>query len=500
MHDQPHLGFINGRVEPIEDRWERMIAGTPWVASCTVAVDSDDVESCSGPEAGDALSYAAFGDHGVREFFTHVRFHKHEDDARIIVHLLVELYARSLEEATEVLESAARGRADHHLAGRGVAPAGSGRRDPPPRLTSPAARAGRCPARPFVPVTARDEPRRSFPAAARRQGDYRQGEPMPGKQHEADGVLSHPGRERRIRTAAEDPERRSPGRSAKNLARLAQLRLGRLSNRVIVGTRPRPLRSIAGSEPAARASQPTTSCPLRPVQLPHAMPPCHCGRVQRRPARDWPDLHPANCRSCLSPAWPRARSSATKLARFGGRGSGPATPSGLRERCRVVWSGEFGAHLDGLDRPGRTRLQRGPNRQHHNAGDNKDRRAEHQDANPSEQVGRRADDRTQSPTHGGRGEPVAPRGDRLYTDQPRRDRDVADHHHPDRHAEREPKPRWPLPGHDGGRKTEHDSDRGAPAKNQPEVRASPGKRRAHPGNPRSDDREPEHRVQRSWQP
>ena len=36
MHDQPHLGFTNGRVEPIEDRWERMIAGTPWVASCTV--------------------------------------------------------------------------------------------------------------------------------------------------------------------------------------------------------------------------------------------------------------------------------------------------------------------------------------------------------------------------------------------------------------------------------------------------------------------------------
>jgi hypothetical protein len=104
MHDQPHLGFNNSRVEPIEDRWERMIAGTPWVASCTVAVDADEVETCSGPEAGDALSYAAFGDHGVREFFTHVRFHKHEDESRIIVHLLVELYARSLEEATEVLE------------------------------------------------------------------------------------------------------------------------------------------------------------------------------------------------------------------------------------------------------------------------------------------------------------------------------------------------------------------------------------------------------------
>ena len=82
MHDQPHLGFRDGRVEPIEDRWERMIAGTPWVASCTVTVDADEVETCSGPEAGDALAYAAFGDHGTREFFTHVRFHKHEDDNR----------------------------------------------------------------------------------------------------------------------------------------------------------------------------------------------------------------------------------------------------------------------------------------------------------------------------------------------------------------------------------------------------------------------------------
>lgn len=109
MHDQPHLTFANGRVEAVEDRWERMIAGTPWVASCTVTVDADDVETCSGPEAGDALSFAAFGDHGTREFFTHVRFHKHEDGNRIVVHLLVELYGRSVEEATEVLEEAARG-------------------------------------------------------------------------------------------------------------------------------------------------------------------------------------------------------------------------------------------------------------------------------------------------------------------------------------------------------------------------------------------------------
>src|ERR671936_3023134 len=108
MHDQPHLGFRDGRVEPIEDRWERMIACTPWFASCTVTVDAEEVESCSGPEAGDSLSYAAFGDHGTREFFTHVRFHKHEDD-RIVIHMLVELYSRSEQEASGVLEAAARG-------------------------------------------------------------------------------------------------------------------------------------------------------------------------------------------------------------------------------------------------------------------------------------------------------------------------------------------------------------------------------------------------------
>ena len=110
MHDPPHLGFHNGRIEPIEDRWERMVAGTPWVASCAVTVEAESVETCSGPEAADSPAFGAFGDHGTREFFTHVRFHKPEDDSTITVHLLVELYARSQEEATEVLEGAARGR------------------------------------------------------------------------------------------------------------------------------------------------------------------------------------------------------------------------------------------------------------------------------------------------------------------------------------------------------------------------------------------------------
>jgi hypothetical protein len=108
MHDQPHLSFADGHIEPVEDRWERMVTGAPFVASCTVMVDQDTVEACSGPEAADSLTYAAFGEGGTREFFTHVRFHKHDED-KITIHLLVELYARSLDEASEVLEEAARG-------------------------------------------------------------------------------------------------------------------------------------------------------------------------------------------------------------------------------------------------------------------------------------------------------------------------------------------------------------------------------------------------------
>jgi hypothetical protein len=108
MHDQPHLGIDDGKVVPIDDRWQRLVAGTPWVASCTVSVDQDLVEVCAGSEAADSLTFGAFGEAGTREFFTHVRFHKHEEE-RIVIHLLVELYARSATEATEVLELAARG-------------------------------------------------------------------------------------------------------------------------------------------------------------------------------------------------------------------------------------------------------------------------------------------------------------------------------------------------------------------------------------------------------
>jgi hypothetical protein len=107
-----------------------MVAGTPWVASCTVTVDGDQIESCSGPDAADSLAYGAFGDHGTREFFTHVRFHKHEGD-QIVVHMLVELYARSAEEASEVLEQAARGLlAIMSLAEESRPPAATGGADP----------------------------------------------------------------------------------------------------------------------------------------------------------------------------------------------------------------------------------------------------------------------------------------------------------------------------------------------------------------------------------
>lgn len=108
LHDQPHLTLIDGRIAPIEDRWERMVTGTPWVASAIVSVPEDRVEVCAGPEAAESLTHAAFGEAGIREFFAHVRFHKHED-GQIVIHMLIEFYARNAEEAAEVLEQAARG-------------------------------------------------------------------------------------------------------------------------------------------------------------------------------------------------------------------------------------------------------------------------------------------------------------------------------------------------------------------------------------------------------
>src|SRR3954464_12773531 len=80
MHDQPHLVFHNDRLEPVEDRWERMGGGTPRGGACSGPGEAGSVETGSGREAADALAYAAFGDHGTREFFTHVRYHKHEEE------------------------------------------------------------------------------------------------------------------------------------------------------------------------------------------------------------------------------------------------------------------------------------------------------------------------------------------------------------------------------------------------------------------------------------
>ena len=169
LHARPAPpGFHNGRIEPIEDRWERMVAGTPWVASCTVTVDADAVETCSGPEAADALAYAAFGDHGTREFFTHVRFHKHDED-QIVVHLLVELYARSLDEATQVLEEAARGALTITSLAEESRPARRDRRRAPAlsgvRPRGRPARAGASAPRPRAAARARRAGGRARPAA-----------------------------------------------------------------------------------------------------------------------------------------------------------------------------------------------------------------------------------------------------------------------------------------------------------------------------------------------
>src|ERR1700742_2081277 len=81
LHDQPHLNLTfyeeNGRrisrIEAVEDRWERMVVGTPWVASCTVTVDQDQGESCSGPDRSDTLAFTPRGDHATSGSITHGR-------------------------------------------------------------------------------------------------------------------------------------------------------------------------------------------------------------------------------------------------------------------------------------------------------------------------------------------------------------------------------------------------------------------------------------------
>ena len=68
LHDQPHLTMADGRIVPVDDRWERMVTGTPWVASATVAIPEETVETCSGPDASESLTHAALGEAGIREF------------------------------------------------------------------------------------------------------------------------------------------------------------------------------------------------------------------------------------------------------------------------------------------------------------------------------------------------------------------------------------------------------------------------------------------------
>ena len=107
MHDQPHLTVDEGRVVAIGDRWERMVAGKPFVASCTVTVDQDLVESCSGPRPPTASPTHRSVTPAPRVL--HPRPVPQARRGPDHLHLLVELYARTEEEAIDVLEEAARG-------------------------------------------------------------------------------------------------------------------------------------------------------------------------------------------------------------------------------------------------------------------------------------------------------------------------------------------------------------------------------------------------------
>jgi hypothetical protein len=44
------------RLEAVEERWERMVLGTPWVASCTVTVARRGDRELLGPEAAEHLT------------------------------------------------------------------------------------------------------------------------------------------------------------------------------------------------------------------------------------------------------------------------------------------------------------------------------------------------------------------------------------------------------------------------------------------------------------
>ena len=123
LHDQPHLTIQEDRVVPIEDRWERMVAGTPWVASCTVTVDQDQVETCSGPRPPSRSPTAPSASRDARVLHPRPlpqarRGADHRPPA-----------GRALRALRRGGHRGARGglarRARDHLAGRGVTPAGA---------------------------------------------------------------------------------------------------------------------------------------------------------------------------------------------------------------------------------------------------------------------------------------------------------------------------------------------------------------------------------------
>ena len=121
MHGQPHLAFHNGRIEPVEDRWERMVAGTPWVASCTVTVETPTRSRPARAPRPRTRSPTPRSATMARASSSRTCGCRKHDDDQIVVHLLrVGLYARSSEEASGVLEDAARGQLTITLAGRGV--------------------------------------------------------------------------------------------------------------------------------------------------------------------------------------------------------------------------------------------------------------------------------------------------------------------------------------------------------------------------------------------
>ena len=182
---------------------------------------------------------------------------------------------------------------------------------------------------------------------------------------------------------------------------------------------------------------------------------------------------------------------------------GARSGCGVRVRHAFRWRagsrrggrGELDAQLDRPHRAGRPGLQGHSQGEQDDPGDQEDVGSQHQETDPAENIGRRGHGRAQHSADHRRRQLLPSRVRRLDADQPRRHRDVADHHQPDGHAHRDREPRPTPSRHDGRRHRQQQTDHGARDHDRPEVTPRLGDRRPDLRGARTRDREGEHGVE-----